>query len=74
MLHSGVNRVLAGHQSRSRWCADWRNVIPIKDDAREGKCVDVGSENLRRAVKADVVEAEIVGEDENDVGSRRSIL
>lgn len=44
------NRCLRGR-------ADWCNIISIKDDPGECQSINVGSEDLRRTVKAHIVES-----------------
>ena len=65
--HPVPDRMPAGHQAGAGRRADGRYVEAIELDALRGDPVDVGSGDLA-AVEADVTPAEVVGDDEHDVG------
>lgn len=65
--HPVPDRMPAGHQAGAGRRADRRHVEAIEPDALRGDAVDVGCGDIA-AVEADVAPAEVVGDDEHDVG------
>ena len=65
--HPVPDRMPAGHQAGPGRRADGRHVEAVEPDALRGDAVDVGCGDVA-AVEADVTPAEVVGDDEHDVG------
>lgn len=55
VLHSGMNRMLAGHQSAPGRGTDRADVVSVQQQARVRQSIDVRRRNLTRSVKPDVV-------------------
>lgn len=55
VLHPGMNRMFAGHQSAPGRGTDRGNVVSVQQQARVRQSIDVRRRNLARSVKPDVV-------------------
>lgn len=55
VLHPGMNRMFAGHQSAPGRCTDRADIVSVQQQARVCQCVDVRRRNLTQSVKPDVV-------------------
>jgi hypothetical protein len=63
-----------GHQRRARWCAAGFDQIPVRRSDPAGELVDIWrrrATQLAPAVGSEVAVADVVGEDEHDVGLLR---
>src|SRR5262245_33531444 len=62
--------VATGHEAGARWAALWaRDVTAGESHAVGGERVNIGRQNVRAALDTQVRVAEIVRDDENDVGA-----
>lgn len=55
VLHPGMNRMFAGHQSAPGRRTDRADIVSVQQQARVCQCVDVRRRNLTQSVKPDVV-------------------
>ena len=68
---AGVARVQAGHQCGAGGCADAGACVALREtQALGGKLIQVGRFDFLLPIAAEVAVAQIVGEDEDDVGAR----
>jgi hypothetical protein len=65
---AGAEGVAAGEELAARRPAQRRGVAVLEPRAALGQGIDVGRLGVVAAASADVAEADVVGEDEDDVG------
>ena len=71
VAHSGVAGVVAGQERIPRGCADsGAGVVVGEDEALAREAVDIGCGVARLAVEAHLAVAEVIGQDEDQVGTR----
>ena len=66
--HAGVKTIATGHDGRTGRAAIGAAESPVETDAGASECVYVGRFEIIRAVSADVRNAKVIGENEDDVG------
>lgn len=65
---TGTEGVAASHDEGARGAAEWRGVGMGVAGAALGQAIEIGSLKLVGTVAGEAIDAEIIGEDKEDVG------